>query len=120
MAEVKEKLLMEQVSNQALFEKLQTVEALLLQQQKSALNDESKELWTVADIAVYFKLSERHIRGAVIVDPLFPRPVEIPSQRDCRRCGAVCGAEEGEESLTVLCYRVRIAALTFQKRCPLR
>ncbi|MEH8027324.1 hypothetical protein P9074_08370 [Gallibacterium anatis] len=85
MAEVKEKLLMEQVSNQALFEKLQTVEALLLQQQKSALNDESKELWTVADIAVYFKLSERHIRGAVIVDPLFPRPVEIPSQRDIRK-----------------------------------
>lgn len=85
MAEVKGKLLMEQVSNQALFEKLQTVEALLLQQQKSALNDESKELWTVADIAVYFKLSERHIRGAVIVDPLFPRPVEIPSQRDIRK-----------------------------------
>ena len=85
MAEVKEKLLMEQVSNQALFEKLQAVEALLLQQQKSALNDESKELWTVADIAVYFKLSERHIRGAVIVDPLFPRPVEIPSQRDIRK-----------------------------------
>ncbi|KGQ25831.1 hypothetical protein [Gallibacterium anatis] len=85
MVEVKEKLLMEQVSNQALFEKLQTVEALLLQQQKSALNDESKELWTVADIAVYFKLSERHIRGAVIVDPLFPRPVEIPSQRDIRK-----------------------------------
>ncbi|OBW97187.1 hypothetical protein [Gallibacterium anatis] len=85
MAEVKEKLLMEQVSNQALFEKLQTVEVLLLQQQKSALNDESKELWTVADIAAYFKLSERHIRGAVIVDPLFPRPVEIPSQRDIRK-----------------------------------
>ena len=85
MVEVKEKLLMEQVSNQALFEKLQAVEALLLQQQKSALNDESKELWTVADIAVYFKLSERHIRGAVIVDPLFPRPVEIPSQRDIRK-----------------------------------
>lgn len=85
MAEVKEKLLMEQVSNQALFEKLQTVEALLLQQQKSALNDESKELWTVADIAAYFKLSERHIRGAVIADPLFPRPVEIPSQRDIRK-----------------------------------
>ncbi|KGQ24274.1 hypothetical protein [Gallibacterium anatis] len=84
MVEVKEKLLMEQVSNQALFEKLQAVEALLLQQ-KETLTEDSKELWTVADIAAYFKLSERHIRGAVIVDPLFPRPVEIPSQRDIRK-----------------------------------
>lgn len=84
MAEVKEKLLMEQVSNQALFEKLQAVEALLLQQ-KETLTEDSKMLWTVADIAAYFKLSERHIRGAVIVDPLFPRPVEIPSQRDIRK-----------------------------------
>lgn len=84
MVEVKEKLLMEQVSNQALFEKLQAVEALLLQQ-KETLTEDSKMLWTVADIAAYFKLSERHIRGAVIVDPLFPRPVEIPSQRDIRK-----------------------------------
>lgn len=84
MAEVKEKLLMEQVSNQALFEKLQAVEALLLQQ-KETLTEDSKMLWTVADIAAYFKLSERHIRGAVIADPLFPRPVEIPSQRDIRK-----------------------------------
>ncbi|KGQ66574.1 hypothetical protein [Gallibacterium anatis] len=84
MVEVKEKLLMEQVSNQALFEKLQAVEALLLQQ-KETLTEDSKELWAVADIAAYFKLSERHIRGAVIVDPLFPRPVEIPSQRDIRK-----------------------------------
>lgn len=84
MVEVKEKLLMEQVSNQALFEKLHAVEALLLQQ-KETLTEDSKELWTVADIAAYFKLSERHIRGAVIVDPLFPRPVEIPSQRDIRK-----------------------------------
>ncbi len=84
MVEVKEKLLMEQVSNQALFEKLQAVEALLLQQ-KETLTEDSKMLWTVADIAAYFKLSERHIRGAVIADPLFPRPVEIPSQRDIRK-----------------------------------
>ncbi|MGY6771848.1 hypothetical protein [Gallibacterium sp. ZY190522] len=84
MAEVKEKLLMEQVSNQALLEKLQAVEALLLQQ-KEPLTEDSKELWTVADIAAYFKLSERHIRGAVIADPYFPQPVQVPSQRDIRK-----------------------------------
>ena len=71
---------MEQVSNQALLEKLQAVEALLLQQ-KEPLTEDSKELW----IAAYFKLSERHIRGAVIADPYFPQPVQVPSQRDIRK-----------------------------------
>ncbi|MFC0322028.1 hypothetical protein ACFFHT_00365 [Gallibacterium melopsittaci] len=77
---------MEQITNQvqALLEKLQAVEALLLQQ-KETLTEDSKELWTVADIAAYFKLSERHIRGAVIADPYFPQPVQVPSQRDIRK-----------------------------------
>ncbi|OBX06655.1 hypothetical protein QV08_09605 [Gallibacterium salpingitidis] len=73
---------MNQITNEALFEKLQSVEALLLQQKLSV---DSKELWTVADIAEYFKLSERHIRGAVIADPYFPQPLQLPSQRDVRK-----------------------------------
>lgn len=73
---------MNQITNEALFEKLQSVEALLLQQKLSV---DSKELWTVADIAEYFKFSERHTRAAVIADPYFPQPLQLPSQRDVRK-----------------------------------
>ncbi|MDH2999493.1 hypothetical protein A1D23_05215 [Chelonobacter oris] len=76
---------MQTITNEQLFEKLSSVETLLTAQAKQAINESSRELWTVADIADYFRYSERHIRGAIICDPYFPKPVKLPSQRNPKK-----------------------------------
>lgn len=74
----KEKL----ITNEQLFEKLAELQSLLAKQQ---INENSRELWSVSDIAKYFDYSDRHVRGAIICDPKFPKPVRVPSQRDINK-----------------------------------
>ncbi|HDR1048303.1 TPA: hypothetical protein R4346_001627 [Pasteurella multocida] len=70
------------ITNEQLFEKLAELQSLLAKQQ---INENSRELWSVSDIAKYFDYSDRHVRGAIICDPKFPKPVRVPSQRDINK-----------------------------------
>lgn len=67
------------ITNEQLFEKLAALESLLANQK---INENSRELWSVNDIAKYFGYTERHVRSAIICDPRFPKAVRAPSQRD--------------------------------------
>lgn len=62
------------VSNEALFAKLCEVEALLKAQ---SLNEHSKELWSIADVANYFKCSYDHAARCIVTDTRFPAPIDI-------------------------------------------
>ncbi|HEH9651813.1 hypothetical protein [Pasteurella multocida] len=72
------------ITNEQLFAKLTALESLLAKQ-RTHINENSRELWSVSDIAKYFDYSDRHVRGAIICDPKFPKPVRVPSQRDINK-----------------------------------
>lgn len=76
---------MEQVTAEALYHQLEEVKSLLAQSHINAVTEHSREMWSVADIARYFKYTKRHIRAAVICDPYFPEPVKLASQRDPKK-----------------------------------
>lgn len=67
--------------NQEILEKLTALEQMLARQ---AINENSKELWNLDQIAKYFNCTKRHVMS-IIADPQFPRPVRLPMQRDVRK-----------------------------------
>lgn len=71
-----------QVTNEALFEKLAEVQALLAMQGKfTGINEQSMQLWDLQDIADYCKISYRQAQ-CITAAPYFPKAVFMPSQRD--------------------------------------
>ncbi|OOF60823.1 MULTISPECIES: hypothetical protein [Rodentibacter] len=66
------------VTNEQVMEKLVELEGLLARQ---AIHENSKELWDINQVAEYFGYTVRHMRE-VAADPFFPRPVQVPSQRN--------------------------------------
>lgn len=71
------------MTNEQLFEQLwQKLEALERRLQQVDVTEESKNLWTRADIAIYFQVSQEHANKAIIPSPYFPSPVVMGEQRD--------------------------------------
>lgn len=68
-------------TTQEILEKLTALEQMLARQ---AINENSKELWNLDQIAKYFNCTKRHVMS-IIADPQFPRPVRMPMQRDVRK-----------------------------------
>ncbi|AXP61871.1 hypothetical protein CH625_002720 [Haemophilus influenzae] len=62
------------ITNEQVMEKLASIEALL---QKPIINEHSRELWTIDDVAKYFGFSMDHTRRNVIASPFFPAAVAI-------------------------------------------
>ncbi|MCT8824716.1 hypothetical protein Q7506_05670 [Glaesserella parasuis] len=62
------------VSNEQVFAKLCEVEALL---RERPLNENSRELWTVQQVADYFQCTYDHASRCIVSDPRFPAAVDI-------------------------------------------
>lgn len=62
------------ITNEQLMEKLTALETML---QKPVINEHSRELWTIDDVAAYFGFSMDHTRRNVIASPYFPAAVAI-------------------------------------------
>lgn len=69
------------ITNEQMMEKLTALETLLSRQ---AISENSKELWSLDEVAEYFGYSKRHIQ-AIMADPYFPKPVQVPSQRNIKQ-----------------------------------
>lgn len=69
-----EKQNIQAVSNEQVFAKLCEVEALL---RERPLNENSRELWTVQQVADYFQCTYDHASRCIVSDPRFPAAVDI-------------------------------------------
>ncbi|MBN6074880.1 hypothetical protein HYE60_06425 [Aggregatibacter actinomycetemcomitans] len=70
------------ITNEALFEKLAEVQAMLSMQGKFAgIDEKSVQLWDLQDIADYCKVSYRQAQS-ITAAPYFPKAIFMPSQRD--------------------------------------
>ena len=47
---------------------------------QKALNENSKELWNIKQIAKYFGFTEEHTRRSIISDPRFPSPLDLKAR----------------------------------------
>lgn len=77
----------QEIDNKMLFRKLCEVEKLLknLSEEKKDsrfenINENSREIWTIHDIAKYCGFSYEHVFRSIITSKRFPAPVDIPSR----------------------------------------
>lgn len=62
------------VSNEQVFAKLCDLEALL---KARTLNEDSRELWTLKQVAAYFHCTPEHASRCIVSDPRFPAAVDV-------------------------------------------
>ncbi|MDH2998073.1 hypothetical protein A1D22_09315 [Pasteurellaceae bacterium LFhippo2] len=69
-----EQVVVQAVSNEQVFAKLCEVEQLLKAQQ---INENSRELWTIQQVAEYFQCTPEHTYRSIVTSPHFPPAVDI-------------------------------------------
>lgn len=70
----REQEIVEAVSNEQVFAKLCELEALL---KERPLNEDSRELWTLKQVADYFHCTPEHASRCIVKDPRFPAAVDV-------------------------------------------
>lgn len=66
------------VTNEQVFAKLCEVEQLL---KVKGVNEYSRELWDLGDVAAYFGYTEEHTSRSITSSPHFPRPIAVKGLR---------------------------------------
>ncbi|QLB14876.1 hypothetical protein A6B39_05115 [Mannheimia granulomatis] len=66
------------VTNEQVFAKLCEVERLL---KTKGVNEHSREVWGLEDVAAYFGYSKEHTSRSVVSSPHFPKPIALDGLR---------------------------------------
>ncbi|HHW7518426.1 TPA: hypothetical protein ACU18R_000081 [Mannheimia haemolytica] len=66
------------VTNEQVFAKLCEVERLL---KTKGVNEHSRELWDLGDVAAYFGYTKEHTSRSVVSSPHFPKPIALDGLR---------------------------------------